>query len=160
MPPYSLKSRCTRWYQDPNTDLSTIPSVSLEHCTTVTKAESDHIQVGPLALLCNPLEKNPSQSSQRPTDTIPMRTIHHECQAAIREITTHIQTREQLDELLTQVDDIACVLILIVFCSLACMVDLAISRIQRNSANADRLKGPPVISRKGRPQTQRLSQVL
>lgn len=117
MPPYSLTSRYTRWYQDPNIDLSAIPSVSLEHCTTATKAESD--QVGPLALLCNPLEKNPLQSSQRPTDTIPMRTIHHECQAAIRETTAHIQTREQLDELLTQVDDIACVPKLI-FCSLAC----------------------------------------
>ena len=57
--------------------------------------------------MCNPLERNSSQSSQRPTDTIPMHTIHHECQAAIREITAHIQTREQLDELLTQVDDIA-----------------------------------------------------
>ena len=45
-----------------------------------------------------------------------MHTIHHECQAAIREITVHIQTREQLDELLTQVDDIACVPKLI-FCS-------------------------------------------
>ena len=38
-----------------------------------------------------------------------MRTIHHECQAAIREITAHIQTREQLDVLLSQVDDISCV---------------------------------------------------
>ena len=37
-----------------------------------------------------------------------MCTIHHECQTAIREITAHIQTREQLDELLTQVDGIAC----------------------------------------------------
>lgn len=106
--PYSLRYR---WYQDPNIDLSAIPSVSLEHCTTETKAESDHtirpfpVQAG--APFCNPLEKNTSQSSQRPTDTIPMRTIHHECQAAIREITAHIQTREQLDELLTQVDDIA-----------------------------------------------------
>ena len=44
-----------------------------------------------------------------------MRTIHHECQAAIREITAHIQTREQLDVLLSQVDGIACVPKLIVF---------------------------------------------
>ena len=76
----------------------------------MAKAESNNaIQSIPAPLLCNPLEKNPLQSSQRPTDTIPMRTIHHECQAAIREITAHIQTREQLDVLLSQVDDIACV---------------------------------------------------
>ena len=106
---YSLRYR---WYQDPKVNLSVIPPVPLEHCTTATKAESNHtIPVAGL-LLCNPLERNLSQSSQRPTDTVPMRTIHHECQAAIREITAHIQTREQPDELLTQVNDIACVPIL------------------------------------------------
>jgi hypothetical protein len=62
------------------------------------------------------LERNLSRSSQWLIDTVPMRAIYHECQAAIREITAHIQTREQLDELLTQVDDIACVPKLI-FCS-------------------------------------------
>ena len=71
LPLYLLRYR---WYQDPTkVDLSVIPPVSLEHCATATKAESsDHAipVVGPL--LCNPLERNLSQSSQWPTDTVPI----------------------------------------------------------------------------------------
>ena len=40
------------------------------------------------------------------------------------------------------------------------MANLTISKCQRDSANVDRLKGPPVISRKGRPHTQRLTGAL
>ena len=40
------------------------------------------------------------------------------------------------------------------------MVDLIIRKCQRDSANMDRLKGPPVISQKGQPQTQSLTGAL
>jgi len=47
-----------------------------------------------------------SQPSTRPTDTLPVQTIYHEAQAAMRQITAHVQMREQLDELLSQVEAI------------------------------------------------------
>ena len=57
--------------------------------------------------MSNPLETSiPSQPLQRSTDTVQMRTIHHETLTAIRQATAHVQTREQLDGLLSQVDAI------------------------------------------------------
>ena len=61
--------------------------------------------------MSNPLETSipksiPSQPLQRSTDAVPMRTIHHETLTAIRQATAHVQTREQLDGLLSQVDAI------------------------------------------------------
>ena len=100
-----------RWYQNPSLDLTTIPMVGLEHsATSNAPSQSDaclHASstlIGPL--LSNPLEKTDSHSLPRLTDTLPTRTIHHETQAAVRQITAHIQTHEQLDQLLEQVDSI------------------------------------------------------
>ena len=73
-----------------------------------------------------------------------MCTIHHECQAAIRQITTHIQTCDQLDELPCQVDDIACVSHDNFLEAMA--TNLIFSQNQRDMASAGQLKGPPVIS--------------
>ena len=73
-----------------------------------------------------------------------MHTIHHECQAAICQITTHIQTCDQLDELLCQVDDIVCVS----YDNFleAMTTNLIFSQNQCDMASAGQLKGPPVIS--------------
>ena len=57
-------------------------------------------------LISNPLDNTVSQPLTRPTDTLPARTIHHEAQAVMRQVTAHIQTREQLEDFLTQVDAI------------------------------------------------------
>lgn len=53
----------------------------------------------------------------------------------MRQITAHVQTREQLDEILNQ-------------------VDVLVSR------QDDGLKDPPVINRKGRPLTQRFTSAI
>ena len=75
---------------------------------------------------------------------VPMHTIHHECQAAIHQITTHIQTHDQLDELLCQVDDIACVSHNNFLEAMT--TNLIFSQNQHDMASAGQLKGPPVIS--------------
>ncbi|KAF8225202.1 hypothetical protein L208DRAFT_1307299, partial [Tricholoma matsutake] len=62
-------------------------------------------------------------------------TIHHETQAAVHQLMAHIQTREQLDQLLKQVDSIA-----------------------QNQHHG--YYDPPVIHRKGRPLMQRLTGAL
>ena len=125
--------------------MSTIPRVLLEHSVTNTESNTHVLNSLPIAgsFLSNLLERNPSQS-QWPTDMVPMRTIHHECQAAIHQITAHIQTRDQLDELPCQVDDIACV-------SHdnfleAMTTNFIFSQNQHDMASAGQLKGPPVIS--------------
>ena len=66
----------------------------------MAKAEAEHSIPVLGSLLRSLLERNLSQPSNRPTDTVSMCTVHQECQAAIRQTTAHVQTREQLDQLL------------------------------------------------------------
>jgi len=92
-----------RWYQNPSLDLSTVPLVGLEHCVSTAQPTTCLPPSSTLVcpLISNPLDKTVSQPPTRPTDTLPARTIHHEAQAVMRQVTAHIQTREQLDDFLT-----------------------------------------------------------
>jgi hypothetical protein len=52
--------------------------------------------------------KDPVFTSQggNPTETLPAREVFHEIQTALRPLVTHVQTREQVDDLLQSLDRI------------------------------------------------------
>ena len=95
-----------RWYQNPSLNLSTVPLVGLEHCISTAQPTAclppSSTLVCPLIL--NLLDKTVLQPPTWPTDTVPTQTIHHEAQAVMHQVTAHIQTCEQLDDFIMQVD--------------------------------------------------------
>ncbi|KAJ7750638.1 hypothetical protein B0H16DRAFT_1318601 [Mycena metata] len=73
----------------------------------------------------------------RPTETLPARDVFHEIQTAIRPLMAHVETREQVDDLLRNLDGIR----------------------QQNDEQRHRetIHDPPVVRHTGRPRTQRLT---
>ena len=101
-----------RWYQNPDIDTTTIPSITLENARHQDQRdELDFVtNESSQPQISNPLESPTRQP--RPTDTISARTVFHETQAALRGLTTHIQTQEQMDDLLERLNHLEYVLIL------------------------------------------------
>ncbi|KAJ6466082.1 hypothetical protein DFH09DRAFT_905465, partial [Mycena vulgaris] len=71
-----------------------------------------------------------------PTETLPAREVFHEIQTAIRPLMAHVQTREQVDDLLHSLDAI------------------------RYRRSRETIHDPPAIQHKGRPRTERLTGAL
>ncbi|KAJ6571141.1 hypothetical protein B0H19DRAFT_904651, partial [Mycena capillaripes] len=65
-----------------------------------------------------------------PTETLPAREVFHEIQAAVLPLMAHVETREQVDDLIRSIDNIR----------------------YRETIN-----DPAIIHHKGRPHTQRLT---
>ena len=101
-----------RWYQNPDIDTTTIPSIILENARHQDQRdELDFVTNESLQpQISNPLE-SPSRQPH-PTDTISARTVFHETQAALHGLTTYIQTQEQMDDLLEWLNHLEYVLIL------------------------------------------------
>jgi len=101
-----------RWYQNPDINTTTIPSITLANARHQDQRdELDFItNESSQPQIPNPLE-SPSQQP-RPTDTISAWTVFHETQAALRGLTTYIQTQEQMDDLLERLNHLEYVLIL------------------------------------------------
>jgi len=53
--------------------------------------------------MSNPLEM---REKPRPTEVVNARTVFHEAQGALRPLLTKIQTYEELDDLMTKLDNI------------------------------------------------------
>ncbi|KAJ7785372.1 hypothetical protein DFH07DRAFT_698297, partial [Mycena maculata] len=70
------------------------------------------------------------------TETLPAREVFHEIQTAIRPLMTHVETREQVDDLLRNLDQI------------------------RERKSRETIHDPEIIRHKGRPRTQRLTGAL
>ncbi|KAF8199223.1 hypothetical protein K438DRAFT_1467141, partial [Mycena galopus ATCC 62051] len=90
------------------------------------------------AFASNPLDSTSHQTTPPPrTQTVPARDVFHNVQAAIRPLIAGIQTREQVTDLIQSLENLH----------------------QRNAdeAQQDRIMDPPVISHKGRPRTNRLT---
>ncbi|KAJ6621923.1 hypothetical protein B0H10DRAFT_1788894, partial [Mycena sp. CBHHK59/15] len=86
----------------------------------------------------NPLDTTSHETTPPPsTQTVPARDVFHNVQAAIRPLIAGIQTREQVSELIQNLEDLH----------------------QRNAdeARRERIMDPPAISKKGRPRTSRIT---
>ncbi|KAJ7097420.1 hypothetical protein C8R44DRAFT_643579, partial [Mycena epipterygia] len=73
------------------------------------------------------------------TETLPAREVFHEIQTAIRPLMTHVQTREQVDDLLQSLDAIR------------------YASLRRSRAT---IHDPPIIQHKGRPRTERITSAI
>ncbi|KAJ7111207.1 hypothetical protein C8R46DRAFT_870448, partial [Mycena filopes] len=71
------------------------------------------------------------------TETLPAREVFHEIQTAIRPLMAHVETREQVDDLLRNLD--------------------GIRRQNDDQRYRETIHDPPVIRHTGRPRTQRLT---
>ena len=100
-----------RWYQNPDLNVSELPAIALEHVQRSGREELSFVvdSSGPVSNLLD------SPSRPRPTDTISARTVFHEANAAIRSLTAHIQTQEQMDDLLKKLNHLSYGLILVYF---------------------------------------------
>ncbi|KAJ3516162.1 hypothetical protein NLJ89_g1290 [Agrocybe chaxingu] len=83
---------------------------------------------------------NPPASDPCPTQTVPSRTVFHEANAALRPLMNGIQTQEDLDDLLDDLNELRA--------------------HRQRAANAEQLHDPPILNPKGRPRTQRITGVL
>ncbi|KAG6825545.1 hypothetical protein H0H92_003318 [Tricholoma furcatifolium] len=94
---------CAWWYKNPDIDPAKIPATSLEKEVAATAPGQLPCQgisfANNIALpSSNPLQATAIQP--RPTDTLPARFVFNETQAAVKGLTMHVQTQEELDELL------------------------------------------------------------
>lgn len=143
-----------RWYQDHNLDIQTMSSVSLEN----VPRNSSTLQSASLAIssshISNPLD---SSSTQRgavpPTQTIGAREVYHETHAALKPLINGIHTKEDLDELLQDLDELRYVFI----GTLIHSPNVSLRRIKAEEARSTLIHDPPVIQQKGRPRSARLT---
>lgn len=99
-----------RWYNDKNLDLRNIPSVEAREAQfRRPEADLPTSQQTPL-VSANPLEPKKVLPSSTPavpqTQTLPARTVFHEATAALGPLMNGIQTQEQLDTLLADLEEL------------------------------------------------------
>jgi hypothetical protein len=89
-----------RWYQDRNVDLTKIAPVS--NCEIQPQRSEKTIKAStPPAFFANPLHQAEQGAADiLPTDTVSSRIVFHEAQAALRPLMSHVQTQEELEELI------------------------------------------------------------
>lgn len=99
-----------RWYNNKNLDLRSIPSVEAREAQfRRPEADLPTSQQTPL-ISANPLEPKKLLASSTPavpqTQTLPARTVFHEATAALGPLMNGIQTQEQLDTLLGDLEEL------------------------------------------------------
>jgi hypothetical protein len=99
-----------RWYNNKNLDLRNIPSVEAREAQfRRPEADLPTSQQTPL-VSANPLEPKKlllaSTLAVPQTQTVPARTVFHEATAALGPLMNGIQTQEQLDTLLTDLEEL------------------------------------------------------
>ncbi|KAG9024797.1 hypothetical protein FRB95_011055 [Tulasnella sp. JGI-2019a] len=97
-----------RWYHNPQLDVTTVPSVTLNSVT------ADHpLLTG--TILANPLNQPVEPTGKiapLPTQTISAQEVFHHSQAALKAVTCGIKMQEDLQGLLDDMAKIECVVIL------------------------------------------------
>ncbi|PPQ82718.1 hypothetical protein CVT24_009926 [Panaeolus cyanescens] len=132
------------WLQDPKLNVKDIEAVPA--CEALTKsAQGNHLLPGVVAL-SNPLHSFRSNASIEddsellPTRTLPSREVHHEILASVAPWARHIQTGEQLETLMSAVNQIT---------------EGLLTSTQTNSNPV--VRDPPAINFKGAPRTARIT---
>ncbi|KZT27536.1 hypothetical protein NEOLEDRAFT_1060415, partial [Neolentinus lepideus HHB14362 ss-1] len=83
------------------------------------------------------------------TRTVGSRTVYHETQCALRSLANHVQTEEQLQLVLRGIERLTSLSKLI--------ITTHRDRQINHSSDEVQIRDPPVINRKGRPQTARFT---
>jgi hypothetical protein len=91
-------------------DVTPVLPVSIDN---VPRKESETKPLTPLSssryTRSNPLESKPTLTQRQgvlPTQTVDAREVYHEAQAALKPLLNGVQTKEELDELLQDLDQI------------------------------------------------------
>ncbi|KAF8578795.1 hypothetical protein K439DRAFT_1621045 [Ramaria rubella] len=138
---FHIASIRRRWWQDPNTDPTSIPPVTLTHTVPEQRLGlcSHPIHVSQFS---NPLEHGRAGPTLSPaTQTVNSWTVIHEANAAVKSLAHSIQTQEQLDQLMTQLN--------------------AIGATRSQGLNPEpSIRDPPVPQHKGHPRTARLTSAI
>ncbi|KAJ7200639.1 hypothetical protein GGX14DRAFT_397044 [Mycena pura] len=135
--PFHISLIRPRWYQDPTFAAEAIPAVGR---TRELAPEEFRLPTRTIrsAFASNPIDNTSHDVTPPPrTQTVPARDVFHNVQAAIRPLIAGIQTREQVSDLIQSLEDL--------------------HRRNEEEARQDRIVDPPVISHKGRPRTNRLT---
>lgn len=147
-----LTSIC-RWYQDPGLASEKIPAV----CRTRELAPQEFrlpTRTIRSAFASNPLDTTSHDTTPPPsTQTVPARDVFHNVQAAIRPLMAGIQTREQVSELIHNLEDLQ--YMLNSFFEFIVLISNSQRKVDEN--RRERIMDPPVINPKGRPRTTRLT---
>ncbi|KAG6815837.1 hypothetical protein H0H93_008927 [Arthromyces matolae] len=105
----------SRWYQDKKLELRNIPAVPAREAQAIrTDIHLSASRETPL-IEANPLQVSVHRAATvppNPTQTIPARTVFHEANAALRPLTNGIQTQEQLNDLLQDLEDLRSLLVM------------------------------------------------
>ncbi|KAF5383675.1 hypothetical protein D9615_003671 [Tricholomella constricta] len=128
-----------RWYQDKNLNLQSIPAAVAREAQTQRPDANLPASQQTSLVTANPLQtpKHHTPPVPPPTQTVPARTVYHEANAALRPLTSAVQTQEQLDELLDDLDELRAA--------------------RRRATEEDQIHDPPISNPKGRPRTQRMT---
>jgi hypothetical protein len=96
-----------RWYQDPNLNIQTVAAVSLENIPRNSALPSMSLTVSS-SHISNPLNSSSAQlrNAVPPTQTIGACEVYHETHAALKPLINGVQTKEELDELLQDLDEL------------------------------------------------------
>ncbi|KAJ7465199.1 hypothetical protein FB451DRAFT_1179375 [Mycena latifolia] len=136
--PFHISLIRARWLQDPDTDMGSLPAVTKSH---EVRPQDLRMVTKPIPSLLMPSQ--PTNSKRHipipagSTETLPAREVFHEVQAAIRPLMAHVETREQVADLLRNLD--------------------GIRQQTTEKKYRETIHDPPVIQHKGRPRTQRLT---
>ncbi|KAJ7778921.1 hypothetical protein B0H16DRAFT_1300474 [Mycena metata] len=97
----------SRWLQDPSLDLASLPAITKTH---EIRPEDVRMVIQPIPSLLKPTVSAKktlhAPVTAHPTETLPARDVFHEIQTAIRPLMAHVETREQVDDLLRNLDGI------------------------------------------------------
>ncbi|KAG1786648.1 hypothetical protein EV424DRAFT_1340421 [Suillus variegatus] len=99
-----------RWYQDHNLDIQTVSSISLENVPQNNSALRSTSLTTKSSHKSNPLDSSIQRSAVPPTQTIGAREVYHETHAALKPLINGVHTKEDLDELLQDLDELRYVL--------------------------------------------------
>jgi hypothetical protein len=97
-----------RWYQNHKVDSKTIPGTPCGYAMSITRRPKLSVSAAPIQAtqISNPPENGPSQASPPPTATVPARTVLQTAEAALRPLLHGVQTQEQLDDLVQNLEDL------------------------------------------------------
>ncbi|PPR02896.1 hypothetical protein CVT24_002280, partial [Panaeolus cyanescens] len=126
----------SRWLKDRNLDPDSIPAVGLENSQPRREQIATTTEAALPPAAANPLERRPERLE---TDTIDARTVHHEINGVLKELAADARTSGQLDDLMEELMEFR----------------NAYKAKQRES----QIQDPVLTTTKGRPRTQRLTNV-
>lgn len=111
---FALKLNHNRWYQDNELNTENIPQVFAKEAPVNIRSQvvtnrpwtETHTLANPLQSPSPSRPSNAIGSTESSTQTIPARTVFHETNTLLKSMTAGIQTQEQLDDFMSDLNDL------------------------------------------------------